>query len=120
MTKAILLGAAALALTATAAGAADDPNNSANLTLPLCRVSIDGTDLRTLKNANALAGVGYCAGVVEGLAYAGSGVCAPPSGYFNDQAIKIVVAYIDARPARLHEPFLKLAVEALRDAWPCK
>jgi len=121
MTKSVagLFGAAALALTVTAALAVEDINSSANLTMPLCRVLIDHTNLFTL-NANALMGAGHCAGIIEGLSYAGSGICAPPSGFFNTQAIKIVVVYIDARPARLHEPFLKLAIEALRDAWPCR
>jgi len=28
------------------------------------------------------------------------------------------MAYIDSRPARLHESFYALALEALRNAWP--
>jgi hypothetical protein len=37
----------------------------------------------------------------------------------NMQGVRIVLQYIDARPARLHENFNKLAAEALRQAWPC-
>jgi hypothetical protein len=37
-----------------------------------------------------------------------------------NQASRVVIAYIEARPARMHEPFNELALEALRDAWPCK
>jgi hypothetical protein len=38
----------------------------------------------------------------------------------NNQLVRVVVAYIDQRPARLHESFLNLALEALTDAWPCQ
>ena len=34
-----------------------------------------------------------------------------------EQAIRIVVRYIDSQPARLQENFYDLAVEALRAAW---
>ena len=43
-----------------------------------------------------------------------------PPGVTNSQKIKVVIAYIEARPARLHESFVDLALEALRAAWPCK
>jgi hypothetical protein len=33
--------------------------------------------------------------------------------------VRVVVAYIEARPARVHEDFRNLALEALREAWPC-
>ena len=36
------------------------------------------------------------------------------------QMVRVIVAYIDARPARVHEDFRLLALEALVDAWPCK
>jgi Rap1a immunity proteins len=49
----------------------------------------------------------------------------PPAMEISDgvtvgQEIMVVVAYIDARPARMHENFGVLALEALRTAWPCK
>jgi len=36
------------------------------------------------------------------------------------QTVQVVMAYIDSRPARLHESFYALALEALRNAWPCR
>jgi hypothetical protein len=33
---------------------------------------------------------------------------------------RVVVAYIEQRPARMHEKFGLLAVEALQKAWPCR
>ena len=61
---------------------------------------------------------GYCAGAVQALVEFAAGACAP-KGATNMQGVQIVVKYIDARPARLHENFNKLAAESLRQAWPC-
>ena len=61
---------------------------------------------------------GYCAGAVQALVEFAAGACAP-KGATNMQGVQIVLKYIDARPARLHESFNKLAAEALRQAWPC-
>jgi Rap1a immunity proteins len=46
------------------------------------------------------------------------GVCAPDGA--GQQAIRVVVTYIDQRPARMHEQFEDLALEALTQAWPCR
>ena len=62
---------------------------------------------------------GYCAGLLVALAYADPKICRPP-GVTNYQTARVVVQYIDQRPARLHENFQKLASEALRLTWPCK
>jgi hypothetical protein len=43
-----------------------------------------------------------------------------PYGPTIDQFVKVVVAYIEARPARMHEQFEGLTIEALRAAWPCR
>ena len=59
---------------------------------------------------------GYCAGEVRGLGYATLGICIP-AAVTNQQAVRVVVKYVE--PARLREPFTKLAVEALRAAFPC-
>jgi hypothetical protein len=61
----------------------------------------------------------YCAGVIDGLGWADSGIC-PPAGATSGQAVRVVVKYIDDRPERLHEKFYTLALEALRAAFPCK
>jgi len=61
---------------------------------------------------------GHCAGAVQALVEFAAGACAPKRAN-NMQGVRIVVQYIDARPARLHENFNKLAAEALRQAWPC-
>ncbi len=43
----------------------------------------------------------------------------PPATGTRGQLVRTVVAYIDARPARMHENFGVLSLEALRTAWPC-
>jgi hypothetical protein len=32
----------------------------------------------------------------------------------------VAVTYVEARPDRMQEDFRALAVEAMREAWPCK
>ena len=66
----------------------------------------------------------FLKGVCVGVAHALSGIAwtrevCVPSWVTIRQEVRIVAAYIDARPARLHEDFRQLAVEALKDAWPC-
>jgi len=46
-------------------------------------------------------------------------VCAPASST-RTQLTAIFVKYADDHPAKLHEDFLDIALEALRDAFPCK
>jgi len=61
---------------------------------------------------------GKCVGIVQTLVSVGS-MCNPHSVTIK-QNIEIVVQYIDSRLARLHEDFIMLALEALREAWSCK
>ena len=67
---------------------------------------------------------GYCLGLVDGIVYGETGrdtFCIPSgAGVTLGQEVRVIVAYIDARPARLHHDFRLLALEALIDAWPCK
>jgi Rap1a immunity proteins len=111
MVRSALLAAAALALTVTAAGAEEDIY-SANHMMQGCRAFI-----RSPSAESFLAG--RCAGVIEAIGYADASVCSP-KGVTTGQAARVVAAYIDARPARMHENFKLLALEALRTAWPCK
>jgi Rap1a immunity proteins len=116
MTRSALLGAAALALTATMAGAAEKDMSSANFTMRGCR-----DFLRPALPTNAIEAfdAGNCAGIVEGINFVDESTCMP-KGVTAEQSVRVVVAYIDARPARMHESFKSLALEALRAAWPCR
>jgi hypothetical protein len=93
-------------LVCTEANAAD--TTSANVVLPGC------------KDQGGSFGVGYCQGVMDGIAFVQDGHFCVPMGVTLRQAMRVVVAYIEARPARMHEDFRKLALEGLREAWPCK
>ena len=63
-------------------------------------------------------GQGYCIGLPEGLDY--EGVQCRPREVTLGQIVRVVVQYIDSRPARMHEDFRVLAVEAMKAAWPCQ
>jgi hypothetical protein len=131
MTRSALFGAAALALTVTAAKAAED-FDSANYYLPGCQEFV-------VRNGAISARSGLCGGVVRGIVYMGKDQSLLQLDYSSlqsavvwvycldvpykvtvAQAVRVVVSYIEARPARMHEPFNDLALEALREAWPCK
>jgi Rap1a immunity proteins len=74
--------------------------------------------MSTPHNASEAQKQGFCVGTVEGIGHVDPGIC-PPMGSTLQQWIRVVIRYIDSRPARLQEDFYKLAQEALRDAWPC-
>jgi Rap1a immunity proteins len=59
---------------------------------------------------------GFCLGTVNA---ASALKACPPKDTTIGQRKLVVTKYIDARPNRLHESFLYLAVEALEEAWPC-
>jgi hypothetical protein len=66
-----------------------------------------------------------CAGSIGALLFLGDAlpdnyrVCRPSGAVLHD-AVRIVVSHIEAQPARGHENFNGLAMEALSAAWPCK
>ena len=43
-----------------------------------------------------------------------------PSNVQKGLVVQVIVRYIEARPQRMNGEFGPLAIEALRDAWPCK
>jgi hypothetical protein len=99
----------ALTLNCGAAFAAEV--GSADFIMPSCRAALG---LQTDGPPNA----GLCIGLIDGLGYQRPGICIP-NGVSLSQGVKVVVQYIDNHPARLHERFEKLALEALLAAWPC-
>jgi hypothetical protein len=120
----LLLGAA-LALTITVASAQVYSANE-------CRNALDP------KSPEDLFAQGFCAGTLSGIAYTGGAlelrnfvrpldddvrrwlcVNAPATAPVG-KLVRVVIAYIEARPERMHEDFRNLALDALREAWPCK
>ena len=97
---------------------AEDNKGSANSYMPGCRGFIADNWATGERNAYQR---GQCIGFIAGLIYEASGtdLCVP-SGVTHEQGVRVVIAYIDARPQRMHESFGQLAHEALTAAWPCK
>jgi hypothetical protein len=108
---------AAFALNSDFAFAAAD-FNSANYIMPGCRVLLEPDPPKDM-NTKFLSG--QCKAMIDRLIYIyeSPSVC-PPNGTTLEQWVRVVVKYIDDRPARLHEHFFALALEALRAAWPCQ
>jgi hypothetical protein len=103
-----------LSVTVSGLSVAQEDRRSANFWLPFCRQLLADH----VHQDDAL-NVGACAGMISGLVYAGRavGVCAPDNAT-RGQATRVVVQYLDQHPA--NENFEDLAVEAMRNAWPCK
>jgi Rap1a immunity proteins len=61
----------------------------------------------------------FCLGIIVGLSYLGrsDGTICLPVGMTREQAVRVVVQYIDGQPARMNENFVPLAIEALQAAW---
>jgi hypothetical protein len=119
-----MLGAiAVIAVTIMNCGVAvAGPNQtSADNVMPGCR---DAASLITFSNAaeseDQVSLMSFCAGIVVGLSFMGQpyGMCVP-AGTTSQQVASVVVQYIDGQPARIHEDFNPIAVEALRANWPC-
>ena len=91
---------------------AEQDKKSANYLMPGCR------DPLTDSQSNAYL-QGFCGGLVVGIFFMSGNKCSP-RGVTNGQLYRVVVEYIDARPARMHEDFKELAIEAMRAAWPCR
>ena len=123
-TRLSVLGAIALivAIIFNCGVAVAEPNpTSADYVMPGCR---DAASPITFSNVGEseeeVSRMSFCAGIVIGLSVMGQsyGICVP-AGTTAQQATGIVVQYIDGQPARIHEDFNRIAVEALRANWPC-
>jgi Rap1a immunity proteins len=92
---------------------------SANFTMPGCREARPAAT----GEQDYLFLQGLCHGKLQGVvdtAQAARAIC-PHGGVADyDQALRAVVQFIDARPNQGNQRFTKLALEALRAAWPCR
>jgi hypothetical protein len=117
-----------LALAMPSMALSETRDDSANYVMHGCRDALSGDTHKIDYFA------GLCTGAVIAITLAGNIECVgmqkgyltrgqpvdPPKGFTAEQAMRIVVKYIDARPERMHELFYGLAWEALAEAWPCK
>jgi Rap1a immunity proteins len=120
----LLLAACALAGTPSVAEERNLP--SANAIMPGCRALMSRIAGHSTDTGSDFA-MGVCVGIVEGTIYEMSAwqlttcpafACLPKE-ITIEQAVRVVVAYIEARPERMHEQFTLLANLALVTAWPC-
>lgn len=61
---------------------------------------------------------GFCSGMIYGVANTSPAICLPDR-VTQDEAVRVVMRYVDARPRRRQESLLDLATEALATRWPC-
>jgi Rap1a immunity proteins len=121
-------GAAAIVLTITSVAKAQVDKDSANDLLPGCKYFLnegprgfEDAYLRCPITVGSLLGTAkseQCFGALLGSRKPLD--VDVPYGVRTDQAMTVVVRYVEARPQRWHEPFKDLAIEALHHAWPCK
>ena len=115
MVKALF--ALALLLSTISSSIAQNPNPySGYAELPACK---------SASNARPPSQAWYCTGQLRALAYVSQALSddlrsCVPNNLTDGQLTLVVIHYMEARPQHLHEDFLALALQAFRDAWPCR
>ena len=103
-----------------APGSAQEDLKSGNAMLPHCKRALSYIP----PDSGADVPLALCLGAVMGIASTADRLppearfCPPPS-VTPDQLVRVVVQYLEAHPARLHENFFQLAYQAMHAAWPC-
>lgn len=97
------------------AARAQADQESTNFLLPYCKEFVESN--APMPSTVDAQWQGFCAGMVVGISSVDT-VCRP-GGLTTSQMVGVVIAYIEARPARMHEHFMELTREALQAAWPC-
>lgn len=93
--------------------------NSANFIMAGCRASLLPV---TEMPDEMMFQAGWCMGLVRGARdiLEPLNIVCVPFNVTNEQAVRIVVKYIDDRPQRQHESFSALVIAALGAAFSCK
>jgi hypothetical protein len=95
--------------------------NSGSAYLPACRVAGQDQDPSPAEITRA----SYCLGMVAALVGVAP-ILEPryrfcfPKDSNTQQAVRVVVAFLDKNPSMLHYDFRIVALIAMREAWPCK
>jgi hypothetical protein len=89
--------------------------------LPHCRKAV----ARAIQPDNSAYDAGFCTGVVATVLSLNSVLdrqyrFCPPAGATTEQAIKVVITGLEARPDTRKRDFRLLAFAALNQAWPCR
>lgn len=87
--------------------------------LPACKAAEYPEQIHSLLIAFR---AGACMGLVDGLLIMlrWQNLVCPPDSIDYDQAMRVVIVYVEAHPTEIQDGTRALAVRALRDAWPCK
>jgi hypothetical protein len=109
----LMLAAACIAMLSAHANAQNDSTSASKVIGGCHEIEKRGTSTQSINLQ------GLCAGAIGAIANSDDGRCMPQNVTMG-QAVRVVIAYIDSQPARLHESFNKLAAEAIRRAWPCR
>lgn len=114
----IIAAGLALSLIGNARGSVVDNGADAQ---KACRSLVDGS----FGDTDAARAAGICEGMMETAMVfspnmpADTRACAPAQGSIVESA-KVLLRYLDKNPDRLSEAGITVAIEALRDAWPCE
>jgi hypothetical protein len=114
----IIAAVLALSIIGNASGSAVDNGADAQ---KYCRSLVDGG----FQDSEAARAAGTCEGMLETAMVfspnmpADVRACPPAQGSVVESA-KVLLRYLDKNPARLSEAGITVAIEALRDAWPCE
>jgi Rap1a immunity proteins len=110
-----------LAALATSAASAEEMDGSAKHFLQGCRAVAD-------REIDQHFNIGMCAGVMIAIHDVSFLLHVPPDHALRscppesvtiEQSIAVVVRWLDRRPHRWDENFMKLAMSALHETWPC-
>jgi hypothetical protein len=114
----ILAAGLALSVAGTACGSVIDSGPDAQKS---CQALVDGSfhDSDVAKSAGACEGMIETAMVFSPNMPADVRGCPPPQGSVLESA-KVLLRYLDNNPDRLEDAGITLALEAFRDAWPCR
>jgi hypothetical protein len=99
---------------------AQPDQESANFYVPTCQKLLSGAQ----PTRGDAFDQGLCGGLIAGLSYTVKNLPAdlracPPSNATVGQKVRVVLAYVEHHPQRMHEAFQLLVLEAWHEAWPC-
>jgi hypothetical protein len=94
---------------------------SANALLPSCKYAFVD---RPRGGYEAGYWAGLCWGMIVTVGYVARDMpehlrSCRPDKVTNEQQVRVVISYVEARPERMHEDIRALAIDAFRHAWPC-
>lgn len=114
----IIAASLALSVIGNARGSVVDTGADAQ---KYCRFLVEGS----FHDTDEARAAGTCEGMLETAMVfspnmpADTRACAPAQGSALESA-KVLLRYLDKNPDRLNEAGVTVAIEALRDAWPCE